>query len=768
MATRRWSWIVLALAALACSKSKPGTPAGQGAPPVTGSSTADGGAGAGGALPTVAPSGPIVPLMASVRSDAQSKLAGWIGVLDVGDLTLYDIDLTVDPEQGSFTATEKIDYDNRTGAPLSSIALRVYGNAFGKLGEPPPVTLESASVAGRPVAPTHPGPTTWEVALPAPLAPNARLALEVRFTGQAPKQEAGQTGMLRQGVDMLKDLFGLGGSGIEGYGILSVGDGIVSLASWYPAVGRWLPDERRFDTQEPSGIGDVGTEELANYRVRVRVAGPAVVASSGVRVDSSPTPTDQTYGGVALRDFTVLVSRDYVVASRNVGETRVSAYVPKGREPFAERILDYAAAALELYERRFGPYTLTELDVAAAPLIGGAGGVEFPGIVTVATMLMQDLSESFGALIPAGMDRLPILDEMVEFVVVHEVAHQWWNGMIGSDSVRHPFIDEGMAQYSSVLYFEDRYGAARAQTASDRNVKLNYLLYRRLGNPDGPVDRATGDFSGPLEYAALVYGKGPFYWPAVRRAIGDEKFWAVLGRYYDTYLYKTAEPEAFARLAGELAGDRTDEMLALHRRWFLETHGDEDLGQASFQQLLQMIVGDMPQLQQLLQGGGADGGSADLTQLMQLLQASGGADGGAPDLTQLMQLLQASGGADGGSADGTGLLMPGADGGGMTEMLAMARQVLAPLAAQDPNIAKLLDLLGRVERGEQVTLEELLPVVQAALQSLLGTLGGVDGGGDLAQLGGLMGLFLQGPPAAGQPGGPGQPAVSPDAGLPPP
>ncbi|MBI5499861.1 MAG: M1 family metallopeptidase [Deltaproteobacteria bacterium] len=741
--------LLLAVLAAACSKSKPGQPTSGGAPALSGAAR-DGGpapdgatgfpiAGAGPAVP-----GALAPLMASLRAEVQPKIAEWIGVGNIGDLTLYDIDLQVDPDAGSFRAEETLDFANRTGETLNSVALRVYGNQFGKEGEPAPVEFTRATIDGAPAGLEHPGPTTWEVKLPRPLPPGQRVTIVCSFTGQAPKQEQGQTGMLRQGWDMLKDLFGMGGGGIEGYGILSVGDGILSLAAWYPVLARWYPDEKRWDLSEPTGIGDVGTEDLANYRVRVRAAGEAVVASSGVEVARGATPTDVTYGGVALRDFTVLVSRTYHVVSRKSGETKVSVYVPQGREPFAERILDYALSAVEVYERRFGPYTLTELDVAAAPLIGGAGGVEFPGIVTVATMLMQNLSESLGPLAPPGMDRLPILDEMVEFVVVHEVAHQWWNGLIGSDSVRHPFIDEGMAQYSSILYFEDRYGSERAAKTGDRNVKVNFLLYRMLGNADGVVDRGTGDFSGALEYAALVYGKGPYYWQAVRRAIGDEKFFETLQRYYDAYRYKVAAPDAFARLAGELAG-QPDEMMALHRRWLLEAHGDEDLGKANFSQLMQMVLGDAGGLGGLagLLGGGADGGMA------------AGGDGGGMNIGQIMgmlQMLQGGAGADG----GTGMGAPGTDGEGLglQQLMGLARGFLEPLAATNPDVARLLELMDKMQRGEPVDLVEAMALVQKVLASMLG-------GEAAAQqiIGQALGTAL------GQPQPPA-PRPSPDAGLP--
>jgi hypothetical protein len=44
-------------------------------------------------------------------------------------------------------------------------------------------------------------------------------------------------------------------------------------------------------------------------------------------------------------------------------------------------------SALRTFEKIFGPYPYTELEVAESPLIGGAGGVEFPGLITIASMI---------------------------------------------------------------------------------------------------------------------------------------------------------------------------------------------------------------------------------------------------------------------------------------------------------------------------------------------------------------------------------------------
>jgi hypothetical protein len=248
-----------------------------------------------------------------------------------------------------------------------------------------------------------------------------------------------------------------------------------------------------------------------------------------------------------------------------------------------------------------------------------------------------------------------------------------------------------------------------------------------------------------LEYAALVYGKGPYFYAAVRQAIGDDAFAALARRYYADYRYKVAEAGSFTRLAGELSG-RPDDLLALHRRWLEEAHGDEDVGTVTFGQLVTMLVGDAQDLGPLAGlfggAGGADGGTGDAgawTAILQQMMGGAGADGGTGGLDQILGLLgQMAGGAD-----------AGADGGGvdLRQLAATAQQILSAMGSDDPNVAKLIDLLGRIARGEEVSLEELLPLMQFLMQMLGSLQGGADGGGDPGNLMQLMQMMMGQQPA---------------------
>ena len=47
---------------------------------------------------------------------------------------------------------------------------------------------------------------------------------------------------------------------------------------------------------------------------------------------------------------------------------------------------------------------------------------------------------------------------LLEYVIAHETAHQWWYSVIGNDEISEPWLDEALTEYSTVLYFEEKYG----------------------------------------------------------------------------------------------------------------------------------------------------------------------------------------------------------------------------------------------------------------------------------------------------------------------
>lgn len=648
-----------------------------------------------------------------MRPSARAALPASAGLARLDTVPLYDLELDANPEAHSFRVREELYYTNTESAALPDLVLRLYANTTQHATQGsvvlPAIRMTRSGCkneSGQEMACTitADSPSVITVRPAQPIAPNGRIRVWFEFDGRLDAIDSSRTNLFAQGMESLSLMAresDPSSASATDYGLLAVGDGIACLAQWYAVLAprrahQWVRDDR-------GTLGDLASDELSHVRARVSFPEGYRTVTTGVTVRESvgassvaivneadagtsrtvlrnPKRTHEVVAAM-VRDFTVLSSRTWITLERRVGDVTVRSHVLPNEQAAGQRVLDAAASALAVYERRFGPYPYADLDVCEAAVIGGAGGVEFAGLVTVASMFYREptAGNSDGALSSllrqlmggSGFDLSNAISSMLEFVTAHEVAHQYWHGLVGSDSRDHPFVDEALAQYSAIIYLEDRYGRERAQRDGDANVKNNYHLMRALGQPDQVVNRPVSTFRSPLAYAGIVYGKAPYFYEAVRRQIGDAAFFAALQRYVRDNAFRIAAPNAIVdalaggsgMLQGRAASVQAARVRALARRWLDETHGDEDLGRVSLGTLAARMMGetDPARIQQLdamfsmiertgllrsLLGGTSPGGAGapggiDLTSLL------GGANGGNLNLDALIQ-----NGA--GSANGTG------------------------------------------------------------------------------------------------------------------
>ncbi|MDP3277145.1 MAG: M1 family aminopeptidase [Deltaproteobacteria bacterium] len=578
-------------------------------------------------------------LTQSLRASTRATLPNAAGLRSLDELPLYDLTLDVRPESQQFSVREELYFTNTEAQPLAEIVLRLYANtsrrgAQGAVVLPPLRVTQSACLTaqGQPLACTAraDGASVWVFALAQPLQPGGRIRLTMSLEGRLDQIDASRTDMLAAGMESLSTIMASSNpatASASDYGLLAMGDGIACLAQFYPVLAprrqsQWVRDDR-------GSLGDLGSDELANVRAQVSFPEGYRTVTTGVTVREetrAQTGASRTAGGPAIqqnptrihhvyaalvRDFTVLASRQWIPLERRVGDVIVRSHVLPAERASGERVLDAAAQSLAVYERRFGPYPYADLDVCEAAVVGGAGGVEFAGLVTIASMFYRPANASAGGLAAlvqssgSGAGLEASRQSMLEFVTAHEVAHQYWHGLVGSDSRDHPFVDEALAQYSAMLYLQDRYGRARAQRDGDANVRNNYHLLRALGQNDQAVNRPVSTFATPMAYAGIVYGKAPYFYEALRRSLGDAAFFRALQGYVRTHAFRMAPPNALIDAFAQ--GRQATRVRALATRWLEQTHGDEDLGRASLGQLAARMMGESDpararQLEQMIGG----------------------------------------------------------------------------------------------------------------------------------------------------------------------
>jgi hypothetical protein len=606
------------------------------------------------------------PLLVSLRPEARAGLTQALGVDHLEDLPLYDLDLAYDQVAATFTLGEEIWFTNRGATPLPDLVFRVYANAA-----PPESGPQVRFLAGSCVDDPRCGVslvTTSAIRIQptAPIPPGGRYRVKLSLEGTLTHIDSSRTTFAAQGLEGIKSMLGGAGGAPHGggdYGLLAVGDGIVSFANFYAVLARRAG--QAWETDEASKLGDLGSDDMANFRARVLLPTRAKLAVTGAVTGEhgEGARREVSVAAAAIRDFAMVFGDGLESATTDVHGVRVRSYFLGADRASGAKVLDVASHALSDFERRFGAYPYADYGVAEAAIVGGAGGVEFSGLVTAASMFYRPVT----ATAPSGhgastasadpmaalmaqlgpLGGLGMTDGMLEFVVAHETAHQWWHGLVGSDSRDHPYVDEALAQYSSILYLEDRYGAARAQIDGDANVKMNYQSMRALGKADAPADQPVAAYTASIQYAGIIYGKAPYFYPAVRRAIGDAAFFSAARAYVAKYRFAVAPARGFVDLLAEAGGDA--KVRPIERRWLDEAHGDEDLGSLDLSSLLGGLGG-------LAGAGGLGGtgglGGADVEQVMRMLQGAGGLPGGAagpgpgPGDPDVNALLKAFGGGE--------------------------------------------------------------------------------------------------------------------------
>ena len=143
---------------------------------------------------------------------------------------------------------------------------------------------------------------------------------------------------------------------------------------------------------------------------------------------------------------------------------------------------------------------------------------------------------------------------MLESTVAHEVGHQWFYNVVGNNQVGEAWLDEAVVQYITGLYHLDRYG-----TSGYNGLRNSWISrWERVERADIPIGMPSESYA-PIEYSAIVYGRGPLFIEALADEMGEETFNAFMQDYYQTNQWGISSGEGFKAAAEEFCEcDLTD------------------------------------------------------------------------------------------------------------------------------------------------------------------------------------------------------------------
>jgi len=484
----------------------------------------------------------------------------------------YVLEARYDPARRQLTGTARLTWTNRSDLPQATLWFHAYWNAFkssestfsreaarsgstraGTIRFQPGdwgwTELRSARLPdGTDVRPTlrwerpdddnpH-DQTVFTLTLPAPVPPHGTVTLDLAWEARVPKLAA------RTGVAGKYTLFG----------------------QWFPKLGVLeVPPQRGVRTPtwnchqfhaSTEFYADFGT-----YDAALTVPRSLVVGATGVRTGWTENP-DGTVTHRFHQDDVIdfawtawegAVEASDVFRSEGLPEVALTVLVPPDARRSAPQILAAARATLEHGGRHWLPYPYPHLTLVAPPTGSNlpSGGMEYPTFVTVFSRT----------------DPVPPRDLVLWEVVVHEVAHGWWQGMLASNEFEEAWLDEGVDTWATAEVL-DRLGLQwdLAQLAPP-GTRWLFAPFLRSSIPDqeirgrgalpryqSSIVRPGWRFNGGSDVGRSTYRRAAAALAMLEREVGDETFARILRTYAERWAFRHPGTDDFLETASEIGG----------------------------------------------------------------------------------------------------------------------------------------------------------------------------------------------------------------------
>ncbi|MGW5777618.1 M1 family metallopeptidase [Streptomyces sp. NPDC003863] len=419
------------------------------------------------------------------------------------DRPSYQVSLRADADGSHWTGRQRVSFRNSSRTPLRSVDIRLWGNGSdgcGAPGAPSPVRV-SRIVGGAP-RPLSVGCTALTVDLPAPLPYGARASVSFDLVLTVPDR-----------------VHRFGREGAHRY----LGNAL-PLLSVQDAQGRHLDPDVGFGESFYSLAGD--------FRVVLDHPDTLLVPATGTttRHPGAPGRTVSTSVAHGVRDFAWAAGPFRTRTVTTPGGVRLHAYWTATTSAEGVALgLKNAVGSVDAFGKRFGRYPYGELDLVMSDGLDDFGSMEFPGLVLLWTE-------------PEGS------------AVVHEIAHQWFYGIVGNDQFSSPWLDESFAQYANQSY----YGDETAGCWEDQG---------RWPSDTAALTRSMGYYANGhrREYVQVVYMRGACALHDLERTLGGPAMAAMLRAYVRDHWLGVATTADFKRAAQAATPKDLDPFWTEHR-----------------------------------------------------------------------------------------------------------------------------------------------------------------------------------------------------------
>jgi hypothetical protein len=342
------------------------------------------------------------------------------------NLSSLELSLFLNETNATVNGSMTIDFFNSDPVAFSDIPFHLYLSgmqAYDRLGN---ITIQRVNE----LTPS-PVPLTFNVSaaeqlmwvhLSEDLQPNSSVVLGITFVSILPTDSNDRGGVTGTDIDSSK---------------------IFEFASAYP-IPCVYDEYDGWNTDPYLTVGDPFYLDMAHYSFNLTVPSDFVVAATGELLSIVAGVANTTYHYAPsdpVREITFCASKYYITESQDYNGVKVTAYyLPESVSLWSSNGLAWGVRALALFNDTFGSYPYTTLNIVED--YGPYYGMEYPCQVYLSNIITD---RYLASQIPA---------DVLDAVIAHEVAHQWWYNLVGNDEIDAGYIDEGLTCWSVYYYSE--------------------------------------------------------------------------------------------------------------------------------------------------------------------------------------------------------------------------------------------------------------------------------------------------------------------------
>lgn len=285
-------------------------------------------------------------------------------------------------------------------------------------------------------------------------------------------------------------------------GKLGKTENCVNICDFYAKVSFFNGEFHHYKQKD---FGECRCDRVADYCVKAKINSKYVVCSSGKCVSSEIDGDCAIYEYKVnnARSFAMTLSQDYSVLQKNVNGVIINYCYLTDENP--QKTFDVIEDCFMFFEKNFCRYGYETYTVAESEI------------------KQNGLEQSCLSIIKNTGDF-----DVFAMTVVHETAHQWWYGMVGSDEFSLPYVDEALSEYSMIAFLKqyDKLYIDVEKYIDDGIKQFNFckeFYIKENGGGNSSISRNVDSFLSEYEYVSVVYRQGLYAFYSLDELTGGKK-----------------------------------------------------------------------------------------------------------------------------------------------------------------------------------------------------------------------------------------------------